>query len=92
MGTDKSLILSSLPKSVTMPVAMSVSEQVGGVPSLTAAFVVIAGITGTITPLLLKWSRVTNSVGKGIGFGCASHIMGVMRAMKITNMKVLLDR
>ena len=36
MGTDKSLILSSLPKSVTMPVAMSVSEQVGGVPSLTA--------------------------------------------------------
>ena len=49
MGTDKSLILSSLPKSVTMPVAMSVSEQVGGVPSLTAAFVVIAGITGTIT-------------------------------------------
>ncbi|MGQ0514168.1 3-isopropylmalate dehydratase small subunit, partial [Bacillus sp. D-CC] len=25
-------------------------------------------------PLLLKWSRVTNSVGKGIGFGCASHI------------------
>ncbi|PGV79526.1 LrgB family protein [Bacillus cereus] len=83
MGTDKSLILSSLPKSVTMPVAMSVSEQVGGVPSLTAAFVVIAGITGTITgPLLLEWSRVTNSVGKGIGFGCASHIMGVMRAMK----------
>ena len=52
MGTDKSLILSSLPKSVTMPVAMSVSEQVGGVPSLTAAFVVIAGITGTITPLI----------------------------------------
>ena len=92
MGTDKSLILSSLPKSVTMPVAMSVSEQVGGVPSLTATFVVIAGITGTITgPLLLKWSRVTNSVGKGIGFGCASHIMGVMRAMKITSMKVLLD-
>ena len=41
MGTDKSLILSSLPKSVTMPVAMSVSEQVGGVPSLTAAFVVM---------------------------------------------------
>ncbi|MDM5157198.1 LrgB family protein [Bacillus sp. DX1.1] len=83
MGTDKSLILSSLPKSVTMPVAMSVSEQVGGIPSLTAAFVVVAGVTGTITgPLLLKWSRVTNSVGKGIGFGCASHIMGVMRAMK----------
>ncbi|HDX9577275.1 LrgB family protein [Bacillus cytotoxicus] len=83
MGTDKSLILSSLPKSVTMPVAMSVSEEVGGVPSLTAAFVVVAGITGAITgPLLLKWSRVTNSVGIGIGLGCASHIMGVMRAMK----------
>ncbi|PGZ97941.1 hypothetical protein COE51_12560 [Bacillus pseudomycoides] len=83
MGTDKSLILSSIPKSVTMPVAMSVSQEVGGVPSLTAAFVVIAGVTGTITgPLLLKWSRVTNSIGKGIGFGCAAHIMGVMRAMK----------
>ena len=54
MGTDKSLILSSLPKSVTMPVAMSVSEQVGGVPSLTATFVVIAGITGTITGPFIK--------------------------------------
>lgn len=83
MGTDKSLLLSSLPKSVTMPVAMSVSEEVGGIPSLTAAFVVVAGITGTIAgPPLLKWSRVTNSVGKGISFGCASHILGVMRAMK----------
>ncbi|WP_051758855.1 LrgB family protein [Bacillus manliponensis] len=83
MGTDKSLLLSSLPKSVTMPVAMSVSEEVGGIPSLTAAFVVVAGITGTIAgPTLLKWSRVTNSVGKGISFGCASHILGVMRAMK----------
>ncbi|MEI4801282.1 LrgB family protein [Bacillus sp. FJAT-51639] len=83
IGTDRTLILSSLPKSVTMPVAMSVSEEVGGVPSLTAAFVIIAGISGTIFgPLLLKWSRVTNSVGRGIGFGCASHIMGVMQAMK----------
>lgn len=83
MGTDESILLSLLPKSVTMPVAMSVSEEVGGVPSLTAAFVVVAGITGTIAgPTLLRWSRITNSIGKGISFGCASHILGVMRAMK----------
>jgi predicted murein hydrolase (TIGR00659 family) len=82
-GTDKSMILTTLPKSVTMPVAMSVSQQIGGVPSLTAAFVVIAGVTGTmIGPMILKWSRVHNFIGKGIGFGCASHIMGVSRAMK----------
>ncbi|WP_078411318.1 LrgB family protein [Priestia abyssalis] len=82
-GTDKSLILTTLPKSVTMPVAMDVSQQIGGVPSLTAAFVVIAGITGVITgPVLLKWSRVTNFIGKGIGFGCSSHIMGVTQSMK----------
>ncbi|MFD3446497.1 LrgB family protein [Microbacteriaceae bacterium 4G12] len=82
-GADKSLILTTLPKSVTMPVAMSVSQQIGGVPSLTAAFVLVAGITGAIVgPIILKWSRITNFIGKGIGFGCASHIMGVSRAMK----------
>jgi predicted murein hydrolase (TIGR00659 family) len=82
-GTDSSLILTALPKSVTMPVAMSVSEQIGGIPSLTAAFVIIAGITGMIMgPLLLKWSGVTNFIGKGIGVGCSSHIMGVSQSMK----------
>ena len=82
-GTDSSLILTALPKSVTMPVAMSVSEQIGGIPSLTAAFVMIAGITGVMMgPLLLKWSGVTNFIGKGIGVGCSSHIMGVAQSMK----------
>ena len=33
-------------------------------------------------PLLLKWSGVTNFIGKGIGVGCSSHIMGVAQSMK----------
>ncbi|MCP8969998.1 LrgB family protein [Ectobacillus ponti] len=82
LGADQSLILTMLPKSVTMPVAMSVSEEIGGIPSLTAVFVIIAGITGVLTgPWLLQWSGVTSFIGKGISVGCSSHMMGVTQAM-----------
>ena len=46
LGADHILMASLAPKSVTTPIAMSLSEKSGGVPSLTAAFVVICGIFG----------------------------------------------
>ena len=48
LGASHETLLSLAPKSVTTPVAMSISEQIGGVPSLTAVFVIITGIIGAI--------------------------------------------
>ena len=54
LGAGTETLLSLSPKSVTAPIAMGISEQIGGAPSLTAVFVILTGITGAmmVTPLL----------------------------------------
>ncbi|HDR3889658.1 TPA: LrgB family protein [Bacillus cereus] len=83
LNIDKELILTTIPQLATMPIAISLAEQIGGIPSMTASFVVVAGITGAIIgPTVLKLFRITSTIGKGVGMGCASHIIGVSRLVK----------
>ena len=77
----KEMILSLIPKSITTPVAMQMSSVIGGTPSLTVAFVMIAGISGAILgPIVLKWFRIDSLLGTGIGLGSASHAIGTSKA------------
>lgn len=83
LNIDKELILTTLPQLATMPIAISLADQIGGIPSMTSSFVVVAGIAGAmIGPTVLKFFRITSTIGKGVGMGCASHIIGVSRLMK----------
>ncbi|GLV61793.1 hypothetical protein Bmyc01_04630 [Bacillus mycoides] len=83
LNIDKELILTTLPQLATMPIAISLADQIGGIPSMTSSFVVVAGITGAIIgPTVLKFFRITSTIGKGVGMGCASHIIGVSRLVK----------
>ncbi|MDQ0242585.1 putative murein hydrolase (TIGR00659 family) [Bacillus fengqiuensis] len=83
LGMDQELIFTSIPQLTTMPIAVSLADQIGGIPSLTAVFVMIAGILGgALGPVMLKLFRITSTVGKGVGLGCASHIIGVTQMMK----------
>lgn len=83
LNIDKELILTTLPQLATMPIAISLADQIGGIPSMTSSFVVVAGITGAIIgPTVLKLFRITSTIGKGVGMGCASHIIGVSRLVK----------
>jgi len=80
MKMDTDLILTSLPKSLTTPVAMQVSETIGGIAPLTAVFVMVAGFTGALFgPAIYKYSKVTSSIGRGISMGSASHGVGVSK-------------
>ena len=49
LNIDKELILTTLPQVATMPIALSIADQIGGIPSMTSSFVVVAGITGAMT-------------------------------------------
>lgn len=83
LNIDKELIVTTLPQLATMPIAISLADQIGGIPSMTSSFVVVAGITGAIIgPTVLKFFRITSTIGKGVGMGCASHIIGVSRLVK----------
>ena len=70
--------------SVTTPIAMSVSEKLGGISGITVAAVIITGIFGAVAaPLLAKLLRIKNPVGIGVGLGCSCHAIGTARALEL---------
>ena len=84
MGADHIMMASLAPKSVTTPIAMSLSEKSGGVPSLTAAFVVICGIFGGLAgPIVLRKLGIKSKIAQGLAMGSASHALGTARAMEM---------
>jgi len=84
LGGTAPILLSLAPKSVTTPIAMGVSEQIGGLPSLTAAMVVLTGIFGaTFGPWLLDRVRVSDQMARGIAMGVAAHGIGTARMIHL---------
>ncbi|MBR0597209.1 LrgB family protein [Sinanaerobacter chloroacetimidivorans] len=83
MGTDISILISMLPKSATNPIALEVSQIIGGIPSFTVAMVVITGVFGGVLgPELLNLFRIRHEVARGIALGSMSHAVGTARAFK----------
>lgn len=83
LGASERTIVSLAPKSATAPVAMSLSEQLGGLPSLTAALAVLTGITGALLGrFVLDLARVRDRRASGLGVGVASHGIGTARALQ----------
>lgn len=77
--------LSLAPKSVTAPVAMGISEKVGGLPSLTAVFVVATGILGAaLGTRLFALMRIEDDTIKGFAMGITAHGIGTARAFQIS--------
>ncbi len=83
-GGSAVTILSMAPKSVTSPIAMGVSEQIGGLPSLTAVFVIITGIVAaSLGTWVLNLVRVKDWRARGFGMGVAAHGIGTARALQV---------
>ncbi|MEG1472975.1 MAG: LrgB family protein [Christensenella sp.] len=83
-GLNDILTHSLIPKSVTTPIAMDLSIQLGGEPSVTMAAVVVTGIIGAMAaPMLIKLFRVNNSVAAGVAIGTSSHVLGTAKALEI---------
>lgn len=83
LGLDRVTLLSLAPKSVTTPVAMGISEVLGGIPSLTAAFVVFTGITGAVIGIrVLKAAGIDDESAVGIAMGVTAHGVGTARAFE----------
>lgn len=73
-----------LPKSVTAAMAMGISEELGGISSLTVSVVIMTGITGNIiAELICKVFNITDPIAKGIAIGTSSHAMGTAKAIEM---------
>ena len=83
MGADWSVVMSLAPKFVTMPIAMPVAEQIGGVASLSAVMVMLTGVIGTaMGPLLLRWAGVDHPAARGLSYGINAHAIGTAHALQ----------
>jgi predicted murein hydrolase (TIGR00659 family) len=84
MVLDKSILLSLIPKSITTPVGIELSKQLGGIPSITIAAILIAGITGAvIVPTVCHKLKIKDKVALGIALGTSAHAVGTSKAMEI---------
>ena len=78
------LMLSLLPKSITIPMGSVVSAQIGGIPPVTIIAITITGITGAVAaPAVCRFCHIKNKVAQGIAIGTASHALGTTRAMEM---------
>ncbi len=84
MGASPLTLASLAPKSVTTPIAMGISEKIGGLPSLTAAAVIATGILGSmvVTPLFNAFG-LTDWRARGFAAGVAAHGIGTARAFQV---------
>lgn len=84
LGIDGALRLSLLPRSMSTPFAMEVSGEIGGIPDLTAVFVVLTGIMGAaFGDIVLALLPLRSKIAKGASFGVGAHGAGTARAHQI---------
>lgn len=87
LGAGRETLISLAPKSVTAPVAMGISEQLGGLPSLTAVLVILTGVLGAMLgPPLMNLLRIRDMAARGLAMGTASHGIGTARALQVSEL------
>lgn len=73
-----------LPKSITTAIGMGVSEELGGIVTITVAVIIVTGVLGNIiAELVCRVFRIQEPVAKGIAIGSASHAIGTARALEM---------
>lgn len=83
-GLDEAMTVSLLPKSVTTPIAVSISGNGGGMVPVTMMAVLITGILGSVfSPLLIRIFKVEDPMVAGLSIGACSHALGTSKAVEL---------
>lgn len=84
MGLDHKQYVTLLPKSITTAIGMGLSEELGGIVTITVAVIVVTGVIGNMfAEQICKLFHITNPVAKGIAIGSSAHAMGTAKAMEM---------
>ncbi|CAM5207623.1 MULTISPECIES: LrgB family protein [Pseudomonadota] len=83
-GASLEMLMSLAAKSATMPIAIPVSERVGGVPALAALAVAVTGVAGAILarPSLLDVLAIRDPAARGFSIGVTAHAIGMARELE----------
>lgn len=78
------LTKSLIPKSITTPIGMAVSKELGGLPSITVVAIILTGVIGSIIgPSLYAIFKINDEVAMGIAMGASSHAIGTAKSMEL---------
>ena len=80
MGLSHKDYVTLLPKSITTAIGMGVSEELGGIVTITVVTGVIGNIIGEI---VFKIFRIKEPISKGLALGSSAHAIGTAKAMEI---------
>lgn len=84
MGLDHKQYVTLLPKSITTAIGMGLSEELGGIVTITVAVIVVTGVIGNMfAEQICKLFHITDPVAKGIAIGSSAHAMGTAKAMEM---------
>ncbi len=85
LGADRETVLSLIPKSVTAPIAMAISEKIGGTPALTAIYCILTGVLGaSLGPWVFNRLGLRSLTVRGFALGTAAHGIGTARAFQVS--------
>lgn len=89
---DRQYMISLLSKSVTTPIAIGVTQEMGGIPSITVIGVVFAGMLGAvIASFVCRLFKITEPAAQGLGIGCASHAVGTSKAVEMGDVQAAMS-
>ena len=83
-GLSHSEYVTLLPKSITTAIGMGVSEELGGLVTITVAVIIITGVLGNvIAEAVLKVAKIEEPIAKGLALGTSAHAIGTSKAMEL---------
>ncbi|GGI53693.1 membrane protein [Oxalicibacterium solurbis] len=85
LGASPLTVLSMAPKSVTIPIAMGITEKIGGLPTLTVVMVMLTGVFGAgIAQYVFRLIRIDDDITCGFALGATAHGVGTARAFQVS--------
>jgi putative effector of murein hydrolase len=86
LGATPEVLASLAPKSVTAPIAIGITEQLGGSVSLMMGGLLVTGVVATLfVDLLARWLPVKDERILGFALGLNGHAIGTARAFEISH-------
>lgn len=73
-----------LPKSITTAIGIGLSEEMGGIVTITVATIIVTGVLGNIiAESICKVFSIKNPISRGLAIGTSAHAVGTARAMEM---------
>lgn len=82
MGASREVSMALAVKSVTLPIALEITQTLGAIPSISAAGVMLAGLTGQMFGFILMRPFIDNPIAQSLAQGTASHAMGIAACLE----------